>query len=91
LIFVCVCFISVLRLDGCVSFEEAIAVWEGIHLEVGNLAYSEDAERQSATMGWIGKRLYVVIWTKRKERMRIISVRRARGREEAIFFKKVQE
>ncbi|OGQ04704.1 MAG: hypothetical protein A3F82_08410 [Deltaproteobacteria bacterium RIFCSPLOWO2_12_FULL_44_12] len=74
-----------------VSFEEAIAVWENIHMEVRNLAHSEDTEKRSATMGWIGKKLYVVIWTKRKNKIRIISVRRAREREEAIFFKKVQE
>ena len=74
-----------------VSFEEARAIWEDIHLEVEEIAYSEEGEKRSATIGWIGARLHMVIWTQRQDKIRIISVRRARKNEEEIFFKKIQE
>lgn len=73
------------------SFDESVVIWETIHLEVESLAYSEDGENRSATMGWIETKLYVAIWTKRRGTTRIISVRRARKNEEEIFFKKIRE
>ena len=74
-----------------VSFDESVVIWETTRLEVENLAYSEDGEKRSATIGWIETKLYVAIWTKRHEKIRIISVRRARKNEEEIFFKKIRE
>lgn len=68
-----------------VSFDEAIVIWDGVHVEIKEVARSDDGEKRSATMGWIGNRLYVAIWTKRKRRIRLISVRRARTHEEKTF------
>jgi uncharacterized DUF497 family protein len=70
-----------------VSFEEAVAIWDGIHVNVQDIARSNDGERRSATMGWIGNKVYMAIWTKRGGRIRLISVRRARPHEEEIFEK----
>ena len=74
-----------------VSFEEAIVIWDGIHLEISDIAHSEDGKERNATMGWIGDRVFVVIWTVRGEKIRLISVRKARKNEEKVFFKKIQE
>ncbi len=42
-------------------------------------------------MGWIGKRIYVAIWTQRGDTIRLISVRRARKNEEKVYFEKIQD
>lgn len=68
-----------------VSFDEASVIWDGIHVDVKNIARSNDGEKRNATMGRIGSKVYVVIWTKRGRRIRLISVRRARPHEEEIF------
>lgn len=73
-----------------VSFEEAKAIWEGPHLEIGTIAYSEDEEIRSATIGWIKDKIYVAIWTNRDEVIRLISVRRARKNEQENFTQKIQ-
>lgn len=73
-----------------VSFEQAEQIWESTHLEVPKLAYSEDGEIRSGPLGWVNGRLYVVIWTRRKNKIRIISVRKARRNEESIFKEKIQ-
>lgn len=73
-----------------VSFEEAAAIWDGMHMEVQKIARSSDGEKRNATMGWVGNKVYVAIWTKRGRRIRLISVRRARSHEEEVF-KKVQD
>lgn len=72
------------------SFEEAIVMWDGTRVDVEDLAHSEDGEQRSATMGWVGTKLYVAIWTKRGRKIRLISIRRARGDEETVFFEKIQ-
>ncbi len=74
-----------------VSFDEAIALWGNTHLEIEEIAHSEDGERRNATIGWVGDRIYVAIWTKRGEKIRLISVRRARKNEEKIFIEKIQD
>lgn len=73
-----------------VSFNAARTLWEGFHLEVENIAHSEDGEKRSATMGWIREKIYIAIWTKRGRKIRVISVRRANKNEEKVFFEKIQ-
>ena len=73
-----------------VSFELAAQIWESTHLEMQDLAYSEDGEIRNATIGWIEQQLYVAIWTRRRNKIRIISVRKARDNEENIFKEKIQ-
>lgn len=73
-----------------VSFAEAITIWDSVHVEVENIAHSENGEVRNATLGLIQGKIYVVIWTQRKEVIRLISVRRARPNEEKVFYKKIQ-
>ena len=73
-----------------VSFHQAELIWEGIHFEIENLARSDDEETRNATMGWIGSRVYLAIWTSRGQKIRLISVRRAGKNEEKIFLEKIQ-
>lgn len=73
-----------------VSFEQAAAIWDNIHLEIENIARSEEGEKRNATLGWIGETLYVAVWTLREAKIRLISVRRARKNEKKVFFEKIQ-
>lgn len=73
-----------------ISFEEAQSIWQNIHLDVVDLAHSL-TESRSATLGFISGKVYLAVWTKRKNKMRIISVRRARKYEEKIFKEKIQD
>jgi uncharacterized DUF497 family protein len=79
------------RIKHGVSFEQAIAIWDSVHLEVEEIARSEDGESRSATIGWIGEMLYLAVWTARGGKIRLISVRRARKDEERVFAKKIQD
>lgn len=71
-----------------VSFSQATAIWQGVHINLNNIAKSSEGESRSATLGLIGGKVYTAIWTKRNERIRIISVRRARNGEEKVFWQK---
>ncbi|OGQ08302.1 MAG: hypothetical protein A3G32_00010 [Deltaproteobacteria bacterium RIFCSPLOWO2_12_FULL_40_28] len=73
-----------------ISFAEATTVWDSIHVEVENIAHTENGEVRNATLGLIQSKIYVVIWTQRKEIIRLISARRARSNEEKVFYKKIQ-
>lgn len=73
-----------------VTFEEATAIWEQVHIEVETIARVRRGEQRNATVGWIGGKLFVAIWTKRNDVIRLISVRRARPHEEKIFTKSIQ-
>lgn len=74
-----------------ISFDQAVAIWESPHLDVERIAYAVDGESRNATIGWIGTELFVAIWTGRAGTIRLISVRRARRREEEIFLKRISE
>ena len=74
-----------------ISFRQAVEIWSAPHLEVDHIAYSEDGEKRNATMGWIENKLFVAIWTKRNQKIRLISVRRARKNEEKVFLEKIQD
>ena len=74
-----------------ISFEDAICLWDGICMEIEDLAHSNDGEKRSATLGRIGSKAYVAIWTRRGKTLRLISVRRARIHEEEIIDEKIQE
>lgn len=72
-----------------VTFQEATEIWQGIHLEVENIAKTKDGEERNATIGLIKGEVYTAIWTKRINAFRLISVRRSRDGEKEIFWKKV--
>ena len=69
-----------------VSFDEARQLWDSFHIEVKEVARAGE-EKRSATLGLIHGKVYVAIWTLRKNSIRIISVRRARTNEEKIYKK----
>jgi len=68
-----------------VSFEEARKIWDGNYLEFPEIVQSTGGEERRATMGWIEGEVYIGIWTMREDRIRLISVRRARSYEKEIF------
>ena len=71
-----------------VSFEAAVSIWSTPFIEVDEVARTTKDEIRGATVGKIGHLLYVAIWTKRNNRTRIISVRRARDGEKEVYYKK---
>lgn len=71
-----------------VSFEEAKEIWMQDYMEVQELVHPKGEEVRNATMGLIGGEVYVAIWTLRENRIRLISVRRARDYEKEAFNKK---
>ncbi len=73
-----------------VSFDEAVILWERNYLEVENIARSLTGETRNATLGWIGHEIYLAIWTWRENKLRLISVRKARKYEKEIFLKSLQ-
>ena len=72
-----------------VSFDEATQIWEGIRIDVPNIAYSKSGENRSATIGLVGGAIYTAIWTKRNKCIRMICVRRARKDEKEAFIEKI--
>lgn len=72
-----------------VTFQEATEIWQGLHLEVEEIAKTKYGEKRSATIGLIKGEVYTAIWTKRSNALRLISVRRARDGEKEIFWKKI--
>ncbi len=72
-----------------VSFQEATEIWQGLHLEVEEIAKTKDGEKRSATIGLIKGDVFTAIWTKRSHVIRLISVRRSRDGEKEIFWKKI--
>lgn len=71
-----------------VDFEEAIAIFRGLCLEV--LDTREDyGEERCISLGMTQGRCYVVTHTVRAGKIRIISARRANKREQTHYFKEV--
>lgn len=68
-----------------VSFHDALELWQASHLTANNVAHSKDGEIRSATIGFIQGKLFTAIWAKRGDKIRVISVRRARDGEKEIF------
>ena len=68
-----------------VSFQEALEIWQTVNLTASDIASSKDGESRSATIGFVRGKLHTVIWTKREDKIRIISVRRARDGEKEVF------
>jgi uncharacterized DUF497 family protein len=69
-----------------ITFEQAISLWKTPFIEIKGIARTESGESRSACLGIVGNVLYTAIWTVRKNRIRIISVRRARENEKKIYF-----
>lgn len=66
------------------DFADAINVFEGrsITFEDERRAYGES---RFITIGELGERMVVIVWTPRGHARRIISMRRANDREQALY------
>ena len=65
-----------------IDFDEAKSIWDGPILEVPS---NRHGEARFTTIGKYGEHYFTVVWTRRGERIRIISARRARRRERADY------
>ncbi|MBI3535401.1 MAG: BrnT family toxin [Deltaproteobacteria bacterium] len=70
-----------------ISFREGLEIWQGVHLVVEGIAYGKRGENRGATIGYVVSEVYTAIWTRRNNKIRIISIRRARDGEKEVFFK----
>lgn len=73
-----------------ISFEEAGELWSGFCITSHSIAKSKDGEFRNATLGMLKGKVVVAIWTKRKESIRLISIRRARDEEKELFYARIQ-
>ena len=73
-----------------ISFEEAVMIWTRVTVDVTEIARSENGESRGATLGVIDESVYTAIWTMRRDKIRLISVRRARDGEAKAYFQKIQ-
>jgi uncharacterized DUF497 family protein len=66
------------------DFADAVSVFEGrsITFEDERRAYGES---WFITIGELGERMVVIVWTPRGDARRIISMRRANDREQALY------
>lgn len=67
-----------------IDFEQAKALWDD-ELRIEAPAYGLDGEAREITIGMIDGKIWAAITTLRDEVVRIISVRRAREKEVAIY------
>ena len=66
------------------DFSDAESVFENLHL-IFEDARQDYGEKRLTVIGWIKSRLVVLIYTKRNEYHRIISLRKANEREKKKF------
>ena len=68
-----------------IGFEEAKAIWLSDNVVIPAITRGE---KRFMVIGRIGQDLYSCIFTLRKQRIRIISCRRARDKERGIYHEK---
>ena len=73
-----------------IFFEEAISLWKNTHIRIDTVAKTVQDEKRHAVIGEIDDKVLIAFWTKRKNKIRIISVRRARDAEKKAYYKKIQ-
>jgi len=66
------------------DFANAGEIFKGIHYTLEDTR-NDYGEQRFITIGYLSKRLVVVAWTPRGELKRIISMRKANGREQTKF------
>ncbi|GGL66475.1 BrnT family toxin [Wenxinia marina] len=62
----------------------AAEIWEGPHLDFPDMR-QDYRENRIVTVGYIGARLAIVVWTERGSRRRVISMRKANEREKRKY------
>ena len=71
-----------------ISFEDAKQLWLVSHLE---LAARELSEKRYMLIGELGGRFFTCIYTCRGSKLRIISVRRSRVKEELAYHERIEK
>ena len=71
-----------------ITFEAAQKLWQGLSVE---FAAQQEYENRFARIGLLEGKLYTCIYTLREDRIRIISCRRSRKKEEVLYAKGIKE
>ena len=71
-----------------IDFEGAKAIWEADNIVLPAVT---KGEKRYMVIGKIKERLYSCIFTIRKEKIRIISCRKTRDKEERIYYEKIEK
>ena len=66
------------------DFADAVAIFAGRHISRVDDRF-DYGETRVITVGFIGQRMVVTVWTERGDRRRIISLRKANDDEQATF------
>ncbi len=71
------------------NFEDSKEVLQNAHLLIKDIRYNYGESRYIA-VGYLRKRLVIIVYTKRKDVYRIISMRKANEREQANYKKQLE-
>lgn len=71
------------------NFEDSKEVLQNAHLLIEDIRYNYGESRYIA-VGYLRKRLVIIVYTKRKDVYRIISMRKANEREQANYKKQLE-
>jgi uncharacterized DUF497 family protein len=71
-------------LERGLEFALAQTVFEGVNFAAQD-SRVDDEEDRFITVGWLGARLVVLVWTPRGEVRRILSMRKANDREKTLY------
>lgn len=71
-----------------VDFEDVKGIWDGV-MVTGRDSRHEYGEVRMISFGEIAGRVYAVVWTRRNDRIRLISARKANSRECAKYFERI--
>jgi len=70
------------------DFNSAAEVFSGLHYSFNDDRY-DYGETRKITVGYIGRRMVVMVWTQRGEYRHIISLRKANVREQKYYKKEL--
>lgn len=70
-----------------ISLEDAAVLWAVPHID---LAARSEEESRYMLIGKLQGRMYTCIYTKRQEKIRLISARRSRENEERWYYENIQ-
>ena len=68
-----------------IDIADAGQVFEGFHLTRRDDAHS-DAETRYISVGQLGDTVVNIVWTEREDSRRIVTMRKANGKEREIYF-----
>ncbi|MCX7036532.1 MAG: BrnT family toxin [Proteobacteria bacterium] len=75
-------------LERGLDFSRAVEIFAGLHLTQRD-ARRDYREARFITVGQLDRRVVVLVWTRRPSGVRVISLRKANGREQALFANRI--